>query len=190
MGGMMRVFLSGALLTVAFVSQAPGQTQPALVTFYSAGCRFCAKDLMVATFAGSAVVPYGGAIYDGSVKLIKSMHPNQFLTVRMEPGQHTFAGESMGILDLKYRRAKGSDLLLILQPGQHYFVSFTTKDAGITYTFRRLTPILAEKGCQEAYREAAETEPTPPKGIGKAFLADVQPSFYFPGCDASATSSH
>jgi len=186
----MKGLLVSAALFVTFRGVVAGQAQPALVTFYSAGCRFCVKELMADEFAGSAIVPYGGAVYDGQVKVLQAMAPNRFVTVRMSPGPHSFAGENMGYFSLTRKRAKKGSLSLTLQPGQHYFVSLLTKDKGVTFWFRRFTTILAEKDCQEAFKEGAQTEPLRPRGIRKDHLADVQATVYFPACEAGAMSSH
>jgi hypothetical protein len=90
-------------------------------------------------------------VYDGQVKLLKGMAGNRFVTIRMNPGPHSFAGENIGYFSLKWKRAKGPDLRMTLQPGQHNFVSLLRKDKGIAYWFRSFTTILAERACPEAF---------------------------------------
>ena len=183
----MRFILGRIVIAISF-GVVVGQTQPALVTFYSAGCQFCPKNFLFDVLAGSAVVPYGGPIYDGSAKLIKTMTPNRFVTVRMQPGEHTFAGDHMGVFSLKQTRAKKQGLQLTLQPGRHYFVSLLTRDTGVTFTFRRFTPILSSRDCPDSFREAALTQPLQPQRIGGARIADAEPSVYFPACDTAVDS--
>ena len=44
------------LFALLFICEAAGQDQPALVTFYSVGCRLCGKELAVTIAAGSATL--------------------------------------------------------------------------------------------------------------------------------------
>jgi len=129
-----------------------------------------------------------GPIYDGKAKLVKMIYPNRFVTLRMTPGPHSFAGDDVGILTLRPKRSKRPDLQMNLQPGQHYFVSLQTHNAGVTLYFRRLRTILAAKDCRDAFREGAQTQPLQPKRIGKDLLPAVQPSVYFPVCAVTVAS--
>lgn len=174
------VFLSALLLGCAVAGQEPA----ALVTFYSAGCHPCGKELAVTIGAGSATVPYRGGVYDGAVQLVKTMTPNRFITFRMKAGPHSFAGENPN--GFKKKRSEGRDLQLNLQPGQHYFIALSMKDKGV-YVVRHFTPILMQKECAEAFTEGAQTEPLRPKGIEKGHMVEIVPTPYFPVCDASAS---
>ena len=163
------------------------QAQTALVTFYSAGCTFCGKEFAVNLGAGSAVVPYWGPIYDGKEKLVENFAENRFVTFRLEPGSHSFAGQNFNSLAFHAKRDNEKrDLRLTLLPGQHYYVRLERKDKGV-YIVRYFTTILTPHACSEAFEEAHKTEPLRAKGLDAKHLLEVMATPYFPSCEETKT---
>lgn len=164
------------------------QAQTALITFYSAGCSFCGKDFAVNLGAGSAVVPYWGPIYDGKEKLVENFAPNRFVTFRLEPGSHSFAGQNLNALAFHAKRDNEKrDLQLALVAGQHYYVRLEIKDKGV-YLVRHYTTILTARACSEAFDEAHKTDPLRAKGLDAKHLLEVVATSYFPACENLKTA--
>jgi hypothetical protein len=162
------------------------QAQTALVTFYSAGCSVCWKDLAVGMTAGSGKTPYGGPIYDGPEKIVKGMAPNRFVTLRLQAGAHSFAGQNYNGLFRSHRDNPKRDLQLTLMPGRHYYVRLDEKDKGV-YTVRYFRTILSEHPCSEAFNEAHQTDPLRAKGLDGKHLLEVVAAVYFPACEDPKT---
>jgi hypothetical protein len=171
--------------TLLFPFVADGQDQPALVTFYSVGCLRCGKAFAVSIGAGSVEMAYRGAIYDGKFQLIKKMTPNRFVTLRMKPGPHSFAGTNPNGFKAKEDDNEERHLQIVLEAGQHYFIRFNYKNKGV-YVVRHFTPVLTTRECREAFDEGAKTEPLRPKDLDKERLLEVQASPYFPVCEGAA----
>ncbi len=181
--------MTRTLLLLTFLSAINGQGQTALVTFYSTGCTFCGKEFAVNLGAGSAVVPYWGPIYDGKEKLVGWLDPNRFVTFRLEPGSHSFAGQNFNAFAFHAKRDnERRDLRLTLLAGQHYFVRLERKDKGV-YVVRYFTTILTARACAEAFDEAHKTDPVRPKELDAKHLLEVVATPYFPACEEAKALS-
>ena len=174
-------------ISLVFLGAMGLQAQTALVTFYSAGCAWCGKEFAVNLTAGSAVVPYWGPIYDGKEKLVENFEQNRFVTFRLEPGSHSFAGQNFNALSFHAQRDNEKrDLKLTLVPGRHYYIRLERKDKGV-YVIRHFTTILTAQTCSGAFDEAHKTDPLRAKGLDGKHLIQVVAAPYFPACEGAKT---
>ena len=101
--------------------------------------------------------------------------PGEFLTVKLPEGEHSLAGERFG------GHESSAQTTLSLHEGERYFGRLIVESkavAGIGPTHWMAETVT----CQEAYREAAASEPVKLKHIEKSFLDSVAREPYFPEC--------
>ena len=170
---------------LVFTSAMGIQAQTALVTFYSTGCHLCGKKFAVGVTAGSAVIAYRGAIYDGEDKIVNLITANKFVTFRLSAGPHSFAGQNVNGLSHK-RDNEEKDLRLTLLPNQHYYIRLGFKDKGV-YVARHFTTLLTATECTEAFDEAHKTDPLSAKQLDGKFLIQIERGSYFPACENANT---
>jgi hypothetical protein len=157
------------------------------VTFYSAGCNMCGKQIAVGLTAGSVEVAYIGPIYDGEEKLVHKITANRFVTFRLTAGPHAFAGQNVN--GMRPRRDDAEkDLNLVLLPNQHYFIRFTYNDKGV-YLVRHYTTLLSATDCSTAFAEAHKSDPVPAKQFDQKYLSQIISVPYFPTCNAVSGAS-
>jgi len=140
----------------------------ALLTLYSAG-----NSMKLPFGGGPGKQPWYGRLWvDGhKVTLIRK---GQFLTLKLSEGDHSFAGESA------WGHQSNTETDIFVHGGQRYFVRLTSKSNGMPYA--PVHHFAEQVTCQEAYGEAARSEPVKLKSIEKSSLDHVARESYFPEC--------
>lgn len=165
--------LAMAVMPLAAIAKGPElPTEPpagqALLTLYSAG-----NSMKLPFGGGPGRQPWYGRLWvDGhKVTLIRK---GQFLTLRLSEGGHSFAGESA------WGHESDTKTDISVHSGQRYFVRLTSKSNGMPYApvHHFAEPVT----CQEAYGEAARSEPVKLKRIEKSSLDHIAREPYFPEC--------
>jgi len=144
-----------SLLIFALLSTLPSLAQDPEITFYSVG----STSTQNTPHANHAV--FRGALFDGKQK-IGLIRPNQFLTITLSPGPHTFSASMSA-----RHPAENSQLSLVLKTGEKYFVRVQTEWRGIMLV-EKVKGRLDVTTCQNAIGEASKTVAANPKEIADA----------------------
>jgi hypothetical protein len=176
-----------ALLSSVAMLRAQDNSATSIVTFYSAGCHPCWKQILADQVAGSVMVPYRGPVFDGFDKFVKTITPNRFVTFRVNPGEHSFGLQEYWNLPRKRQDTDKEDLKIALEAGKHYFIRLSTTDSGVNIV-RVLRPHLVPTTCQQAADEAHKSSLLPDKGVPANHLIDLDREPGFPSCSSSGNA--
>jgi hypothetical protein len=145
-----------AVLCTVLLSQA-SVCQDAVVVMYSP--RVIGNVLKAIGTGGIGTVnaTYDGNLQDRESKIWK-VRRNEYLVLRMEPGEHVFAGTNGWTSNPDIDRG----LPITLQPGKTYFIRLGNTMSGV-YIFQRYKPVFTEVSCEQAMSEITKGKMKPAK---------------------------
>jgi len=158
------------LVVIAWQSELPAEPPPAqvLLTVYSAG-----SSMKLPFGGGPGRQPWYSHLWvDGhKVAFIRS---GQFLTLKLPEGNHSLGGET------GWGHESDAKTDIYVHGGQSYFVRLTSKSNGAP--FAPVHHFAEQVGCQEAYDEAARSEPVKLKHVERSELDKISREGFFPEC--------
>jgi hypothetical protein len=150
--------------------------EPVLLSLYSPAWR---GTVLQSEFPGRG--PWFGHLWVDHRK-IGLIVPGKFVTLKMPEGDHAIAGErATNGVRLGAAPESGIQTAVSLRRGMRYFMRLTVDSKQIA-GFGPLHYVAELVTCQEAYQEAAASEPVKLKRIEKSSLEQVVREPYFPEC--------